>query len=350
MRRIFTGAFLFLVSMGLAVAEIFTSSIPSAEANMPVQHASSIVELDEGSLLVTWYGGSKEAARDTQIFLRRSTSTGVNWEPTQIAVKPHEIAAGAWFANKTIGNPVLFQDQSHRVWLIYGAVEFGGWSGARVDYKTSDDDGRTWSGSRRLSEGLGNLPRAKPLLLGGCDFLLPLSHSAIRKYPYTMRWNPCGKVLTPVYSTIDGPDCSHASLARTQDDRIFAFLRARGGGKVRSALFDREKNKWNEPRPTNLPNPDSPVDSVVLDDNRILLAYNDSGTVRNPLALAVSQDGIIFEKVRDVENEAGGDFSYPALIRARDGTFYLTYTWHYRSAIKCIHFDSGWLNMAARDR
>jgi len=32
-------------------------------------------------------------------------------------------------------------------------------------------------------------------------------------------------------------------------------------------------------------------------------------------------------------------------VRARDGTFYLTYTWHYRSAIKCVHFDANWLGL-----
>jgi len=49
--------------------------------------------------------------------------------------------------------------------------------------------------------------------------------------------------------------------------------------------------------------------------------------------------------LRDIDNELGQDFSYPSLVRARDGTFYLTYTWHYRSAIKCVHFDANWLGL-----
>jgi predicted neuraminidase len=137
---------------------------------------------------------------------------------------------------------------------------------------------------------------------------------------------------------------------------------------LQSTFFDPEKNGWSIPQPTNLPNSDSAIDVVGLEDGRILLAYNDHDTIRNPLSIAVSDGrggggaasglvestarrevtlsgGAAFRKLRDIENEAGQDFSYPSLVRARDGTFYLTYTWHYRSAIKCVHFDASWLGL-----
>ncbi len=91
---------------------------------------------------------------------------GTSWEPTQIAVNPRECAAESWFSNKTLGNTVLFQDKENIVWLFYAAVEFGGWSGAHVDYKISRDRGRTWSESHRLTNGLGDIPRSKPVELG----------------------------------------------------------------------------------------------------------------------------------------------------------------------------------------
>jgi len=49
-----------------------------------VQHGSSIIELDDGSLLVSWYAGSTEAARDSRILLRHLALGGTSWEPTQI--------------------------------------------------------------------------------------------------------------------------------------------------------------------------------------------------------------------------------------------------------------------------
>jgi predicted neuraminidase len=40
----------------------------------------------------------------------------------------------------------------------------------------------------------------------------------------------------------------------------------------------------------------------------------------------------------------GGSFSYPAIIRAADGSYHLTYSHERRSAIKHIHFSQDWLN------
>ncbi len=138
---------------------------------MAVQHGSSLIELDDGSLLVSWYAGGKEGARDSRILVRHSRAGGTSWEPTQIAVNPRECAAESWFSNKTLGNTVLFQDKENIVWLFYAAVEFGGWSGAHVDYKISRDRGRTWSESHRLTNGLGDIPRSKPVELGSHEHL-----------------------------------------------------------------------------------------------------------------------------------------------------------------------------------
>jgi predicted neuraminidase len=247
---------------------------------------------------------------------------------------------------------VLFQDKEKVVWLFYAAVEFGGWSGAHVDYKISRDRGFTWSESHRLTKGLGDLPRNKPVELAGCEIFLPLSHSVLQKYAYGVRWKTCAKLLQPSYSIIAGSKSTQPAFVALDSNRVFAFLRARGGGTLRSASFDVSKNTWGKPVETNLPNPDSAIDALRLDERRVLLVYNDNGTVRNPLSIAISDDGTTFRKLRDVENEPGRDFSYPSLVHARDGTFYLSYTWHYRSAIKCVHFDANWLglNPASVDR
>ncbi len=316
-RALICAALAFAVA-SIARAQIFTSSIVSTEATMPMQHGSSVVELDDGSLLVSWYSATNEAARDSRIFCRRSTSDGLNWGPTQIAVSPGERARESWFANKAVGNSVLFQDKENVLWLFYAAVEAGGWSGAHVDYKTSRDRGHTWSESHRLTSGLGDLPRNKPVELAGCEILLPLSHSAFRKYAYGARWKTCAKLLQPSYPTIDGSKFSHPAFVAVGSNSVVAFV---------------------------LPNSDSAIDAVRLADGRILLVYNDDGAVRNPLSIAISDDGTTFRKLRDVENESGQDFSYPSLVQAQDGTFYLSYTWHYRSAIKCAHFDANWLGL-----
>src|SRR5205807_6165009 len=298
----------------IARAQIFTGSIVSTEATMPMQHGSSVVELDDGSLLVSWYSAANEAARDSRIFCRRSTSAGLNWGPTQIAVSPGERARESWFANKAVGNSVLFQDKENVLWLFYAAVEFGGWSGAHVDYKISRDRGRTWSESHRLTNGLGDIPRSKPVELGPHELFLPLSHSALWTYPSGARLEIAnGKIVRKISFPIASSKCSHPAFVAFDPDRVLAFLRVRGGGKLQGIFFDPGKNGWSIPEATNLPNPDSAIDAVPLNDGRILLAYNDDGTIRNPLSIAVSDDpdeqgaegsssaGGAFRKLRDID-------------------------------------------------
>jgi predicted neuraminidase len=339
--------FFALFTGSVAPAQIFTGSNVSTEATTPVQHGSSIVELDDSSLLVSWYAGRSAAARDARILLRRSTTGGATWEPTQIVVVPGECAAESWFSNKSVGNTVLFQDTENVVWLFYAAVQFGGWSGAHIDYKTSRDRGRTWSESHRLTDKLGDLPRSKPVELDSDDIFLPLSHSVLRKYCGGMRLEISdGKVNKKVLWPIAGKEYSHPTFVALDSSRILAFLRARRrDGSIQSASFDTSKNKWSKPQVTNLLNPNSAIDAVRFDGGRILLVYNDNANYRNPLSIAISDDGINFRKLRDIENEPGQEFFYPSLIRARDGTFYLTYTWHYCSVIKCVHFDAQWLGL-----
>ena len=339
--------FFALATGSVAPAQIFTSSDVSAEATAPVQHGSSIIELDDSSLLVSWYAGKGEAARDTRILLRRSTTGGARWEPTQTVVVPGECAAESWFSNKSVGNTVLFQDTENVVWLFYAAVQSGGWSGAHIDYKTSRDRGRTWSESHRLTDKLGDLPRSKPIELGSDDIFLPLSHSALRKYCGGMRLEISdGKINKKVLWPIAGKEYSHPTFVALDSSRVLALLRARRrDGRVQSASFDVSNNTWSKPQVTNLLNPNSAIDAVRFDGGRILLAYNDNANYRNPLSIAISDDGINFRKLRDIENEPGQEFFYPSLIRARDGTFYLSYTWHYCSVIKCIHFDAQWLGL-----
>ncbi len=309
-----------------------------------MQHGSSIVEFADNSLLVSWYAGSAEAARDSRILCRRSFNGGKTWEPTEIAVGQGERAKEAWFANKAVGNTVLFQDWPKSLWLIYGSVTFGGWSDAHVDYKTSRDNGRTWSESHRLTSGYGDLPRSKPVELREGVFL-PLSHSAWRQYAALLIVYR-GKMMRTDYFAMPGTEFSHPALV-ADGENVLAFLRARGKGKLQIASFNVQKRAWGKPSPTNVANPDSPVDALRLVDSRILLAANDDVKARNPLSIFLSEDdGRTFRKLRDIENERGEEFSYPAFIGARDGTFYLSYTWHKRAAIKVAHFNAEWLGLA----
>ncbi len=107
--------------------------------------------------------------------------------------------------------------------------------------------------------------------------------------------------------------------------------------------------QWSQPAKTDLPNPNSAVAGIRLDNGALLLAFNDSENTRHDLALAYRQSDadawrIIyhFEKETAVPGGQTPGFSYPYLIRMDNGDYHLLYTWH-RTRIKHIQFNQAWL-------
>ena len=65
-----------------------------------------------------------------------------------------------------------------------------------------------------------------------------------------------------------------------------------------------------------------------------MLIFNNSYTKRSPLSLAVSTDGEHFKVFKDLENTPG-QYSYPALVQAKNGDLIMTYT-YLRRTIKFV--------------
>ena len=70
---------------------------------------------------------------------------------------------------------------------------------------------------------------------------------------------------------------------------------------------------WSALTAIDLPNPNSGTDAVTLRDGRQLLVYNHSGHRANeakgnryPLDLAISNDGITWQRIYTVEHEPRG--------------------------------------------
>ena len=86
---------------------------------------------------------------------------------------------------------------------------------------------------------------------------------------------------------------------------------------------------WSIASCTGLPNNNSGIDLVRLDDGRIVLCLNPvSGdwAARTPLWLYVSQDdGSTFSPLMALET-APGEYSYPSLD-CEGSTVYVSYTW-----------------------
>ena len=77
---------------------------------------------------------------------------------------------------------------------------------------------------------------------------------------------------------------------------------------------------------------------MTLTDGRHLIVYNNTPKGRSPLNVAISEDGVTWTDVVTLESEPG-EYSYPAVIQAKDGRIHITYTWK-RVRVKHVVLDS----------
>jgi predicted neuraminidase len=118
------------------------------------------------------------------------------------------------------------------------------------------------------------------------------------------------------------------------DGKLQLVCRSENDFVLQSISSDQGKS-WSALKPTNLLNPNSGIDAVTLRDGRHIIVYNNTKKGRSPLSVAISKDGQNWQDIAILENEPGGEFSYPAVIQAKNGRVHITYTWK-RKKIKHV--------------
>jgi len=94
-------------------------------------HASTIVELSNGDLLVGWFQGSGERwADDVQIMGARKKNGQKEWS------QPFVLADVKDFPDC---NPILFLDGKERLWLMWYTVIANQWETSLLNYRISED-------------------------------------------------------------------------------------------------------------------------------------------------------------------------------------------------------------------
>jgi predicted neuraminidase len=299
-------------------------------APFPSCHASTIVEID-GTLVAAWFGGTEERNPDVGIWVSRRENGG--WTaPVEVAngVQSPELRHPTW-------NPVLFQPRGGPLILFYkvGPTPQSWWGMVM----TSADGGRTWSGSRRLPEGILGPIKNKPVQLASGDILAPTSTEHAGWRVHFERSTDGGQTwtATPPLNDPDDIRAIQPSILVHEGGRLQALGRTRNSG-VFQIWSEDEGQTWGEMTTLDLPNPSAGTDAVTLADGRHLLVYNHSGEDRNPLNVAVSDDGVRWQAALVLEDDPTSHFSYPAVIQTDDGLVHVTYTWK-RERIKHAVLD-----------
>lgn len=306
-------------------------------APFPSCHASTIEETPAG-LVCAWFGGTREGDDDVGIWVSRSAGGG--W------TEPAEVANGIQHAGlrHPCWNPVLFQQPEGALQLYYKCGPSPStWWGMLTE---STDHGATWSWPRRLPETIDGPVKNKPVLLSSGALLCGSSTEYdgwTVHFELTLdagrTWERIGPINTgEEFNAIQPTILTHG------DGRLQVLCRSREG-RITTSWSEDQGRTWSAMEATSLPNPNSGIDAVTLEDGRHVLVYNHtlrgagSPSGRALLNVAVSENGVDWSAAAVLENSRG-EYSYPAVIQTADGLVHATYTWQ-RERVRHVVLDPG---------
>ncbi len=324
---------------GIVTERVFGPEIPGR-----YKHPASIAELANGDLYLVYYGGSGEYTADSTVYGSRLRKGTKHWSrPQPLTPRPR------W----PEGNAVVWQAPDGVVW-IFSVVRPGAtWSTSRIMARRSHDGAVTWSTPEPLTTEAGTMVRARPIVLAGGEYLLPIYRETgndpefvaadtvslfLRYDPRSRRWSESTRIRSRLGNL-------QPAVAAVTDDYLVCYCRHGGGYEprkdgylVRSESHDRGRT-WSAGKDSAFPNPNAAADFLRLANGHLLLVYNDSMSQRTPLTAAVSVDGDRTYPYRRNLAEGRGDFGYPFAIQTRDGKIHVVYTSDGRSVINHAVFE-----------
>ena len=354
-------------------------------------HAANLAFLDDGTLTCVWFGGTMEGMGDISIYMSRLPAGSSTWsEPEKMSDDPQ----------KSEQNPLVFTAPDGRVWLIFTSQTSGNQDGAIVKRRISEDGGRTFGPVDVLCDIPGTFVRQPIIVNGRGHWLLPVFRCIGEP---GQRWTGNADTAAILISRDAGSSWAmadlpesigavHMNIVPRGDGRMAAFFRNRFAAQILCSHSVDDGLTWSAPAETVLPNNNSSIQAVALQDGRIAIIYNHSnaltssdrrhslydeieaeegvqaapaeaasaaddrrkaiwGVPRAPMSLVFSSDGgetfgipdhletgdgyCLTNNSKDALNR---EYSYPSIVEGPDGTLHIAYT-YYRRAIKYVRLE-----------
>jgi predicted neuraminidase len=325
-------------------------------------HSASAVELPDGDIGVFWYAGSREGSKDVAIYSRfLNTQMGKentdSWSEIRQVIDRAETRDTVHRYIRKLGNPLVLYHQD-KLWLFYVSVSVGGWANSSINLIQSSDNGQSWSKSKRLItspfSNISTLVKQQAVIAEDGSILLPVYHEFMGKFSEILHIDPQGEVLDK-YRINHGRQALQPMLIPQGKKEAIVFLRnvnkdETESNKILTSQTHDGGKTWQPLSNLELPNPNAAVNSVSLDKpSELLLVFNNDESDRSDMTLAYAsnyQSGQLeqwqvlfeFEFKNRVEKYVHNPYSYPFLVKTREGDFHLFYTWK-KTHIKHVFFN-----------
>lgn len=307
-------------------------------------HASTVLPLEDGTILVSYFAGSAEGQDDVGIWLSKRVNG--HWQDpkciAKIADEPH------W-------NPVLFLSGGFIRLVFRVGRQISSWKSYTM---VSEDQGETWTKAvpYPFPNEAGGPVRSKPIRLSNGLWLAPnsdeteeawlprvdISYDEGASFPVSVPV-PINRTDPKRHTYLAGKGAIQPTLWESRPGFVHLFLRTTAGFIFRSDSTD-DGQTWCEAYNTYLPNNNSGID-VAKAGSDLYLALNPiSGNwaSRNPLVVWKSADnGLTFDHAltldcleTDPHQQTDAEYAYPAAV-TMNGKLFISYTYLRRQIAFC---------------
>lgn len=368
-KKIGSGKYHFDCKIPTSHAAIVEDNFLYENASFPQCHAGTILELPNGDLIASYFGGTRERNPDVCIWINRKAKGSDKWdEPVLVADGVFELGTpdallagindstteasagpilpyhkGTALKRKACWNPVLYQMPDGEIWLFFKiGLKVADWTGWVVKSK---DGGKTWSEREALPKGFIGPVKNKPELINNrlvCGSSTEGDGWRLHFEIYdlaTKQWKYVGPIAAEDAIRTDRPEkmqpifIIQPSILKLKDGRLQVVCRTRNA-KLGTSFSSDGGDTWSKVTLLDAPNNQSGTDAVTLKDGRHALIYNNFSTIvgtpkgpRTPISIALSDDGTNWQHVITLEDSPISQYSYPAIIQGKDGSLHCIYTW-----------------------